>query len=422
MRYLFFILFVAMFLPNFGTGGRTDYGTFELSDLIVGPYLLVAFLIARKRSGLLVDQALEVLVVFLAWALIGALFITFRYHYGTDYYERFSLLKLAKFALYCAAGVATAMALTNEWIQRRYHWALLAAGVTAASGLLFLPDLKGSSVAGEAIQAYKSSNGMSVLLSMLACYLLALWLAQTKSPLWRRCALPCMGLMFLGGAVSRGRGGWVAGLMGLAYLGRRYGINRRLATSAALAVALIAVAYAYVDVFRAQVNYTLFPDPEHEKEYNSGVFGIDDGERLSIFRDSVVHILDAPVYGTGFYHRGGDSGLYLSGSHNFFLQMFLETGLVGGALFLAFLFLLWRHAKSHMARAAGYEIPLKAALIAAIVGPMSGEYFYGGITLFALFALYAPCGALLRASSARLRASGTGLSSPVIRQSSPQMR
>lgn len=265
MRYLFFILFVAMFLPNFGTGGRTDYGTFELSDLIVGPYLLVAFLIARKRSGLLVDQALEVLVVFLAWALIGALFITFRYHYGTDYYERFSLLKLAKFALYCAAGVATAMALTNEWIQRRYHWALLAAGVTAASGLLFLPDLKGSSVAGEAIQAYKSSNGMSVLLSMLACYLLALWLAQTKSPLWRRCALPCMGLMFLGGAVSRGRGGWVAGLMGLAYLGRRYGINRRLATSAALAVALIAVAYAYVDVFRAQVNYTLFPDPEHEK-------------------------------------------------------------------------------------------------------------------------------------------------------------
>ncbi len=38
----------------------------------------------------------------------------------------------------------------------------------------------------------------------------------------------------------------------------------------------------------------------------------------------------SPIFGTGFYHRGEKSGLWLTGSHNFWIQMFLETGLVGG--------------------------------------------------------------------------------------------
>ena len=211
MKYLFLVLFVAMFLPNLGAGGTTQYGSLELSDFIVGPYIVVALVVARRRRGLLVDQVLEVVLLFLAWACIGTIFIDFRYHYASDYYSRFSLLKLAKFAVYCAAGVATARALTNKWIHCRYQWAILAAGVTTATALLLIPAHKGPMKMDEALQAYKANNGISVLISMLVCYLLALWLANASSSMWRFCALPSMGLMVFGGVVTRGRGGWVAG-------------------------------------------------------------------------------------------------------------------------------------------------------------------------------------------------------------------
>ena len=42
------------------------------------------------------------------------------------------------------------------------------------------------------------------------------------------------------------------------------------------------------------------------------------------------------------------------------------------------------------------RVPLKAALVAAIVGGMSETYFYGGMVSFSLLAVYAPTGALLR--------------------------
>jgi len=42
---------------------------------------------------------------------------------------------------------------------------------------------------------------------------------------------------------------------------------------------------------------------------------------------------------------------------------------------------------------------LRAALVAAVVGGMGGEYFYGGITLLALLAVYAPVGGLPAAAS-----------------------
>jgi hypothetical protein len=39
-------------------------------------------------------------------------------------------------------------------------------------------------------------------------------------------------------------------------------------------------------------------------------------------------------------------------------------------------------------------VPTKAALVAAFVGGMSGEYFYGGLPLFTLLAVHAACGSL----------------------------
>jgi hypothetical protein len=45
------------------------------------------------------------------------------------------------------------------------------------------------------------------------------------------------------------------------------------------------------------------------------------------------------------------------------------------------------------------DVPLKAALVAVIAGGLGGEYFYGGIILFTLFAVYAQTGGLPVAGS-----------------------
>ena len=84
----------------------------------------------------------------------------------------------------------------------------------------------------------------------------------------------------------------------------------------------------------------------------------------------------------------------MSVSHNFFLQMFLETGVPGGLLVLAIFYGLWRQAGCPAARRRGLDVPAKAALLAAVAGGLGGEYFYGGIGLFTLLAVYAVGGSL----------------------------
>ncbi len=61
---------------------------------------------------------------------------------------------------------------------------------------------------------------------------------------------------------------------------------------------------------------------------------------------------------------------------------------------LAIFWTIWQQAGTELAVKRRLDVPLKAALIAAIVAGLSGEYFYGGITLFALIAVYGTVGSL----------------------------
>jgi len=121
---------------------------------------------------------------------------------------------------------------------------------------------------------------------------------------------------------------------------------------------------------------------------------VDDGARFSTWVHEAPKLINAPVLGTGFYHRGGTSGLWDSGSHNFFLQMFLETGIVGGILMMSVFALTWRQAGLKTTSPNKISVATRAALITAIVGGMSGEYFYGGVSVLVLFATFAIAAAL----------------------------
>jgi hypothetical protein len=74
--------------------------------------------------------------------------------------------------------------------------------------------------------------------------------------------------------------------------------------------------------------------------------------------------------------------------------MFLETGIVGGLLLLAIFALTWRQAKLTAISQNKISVATRAALITAIVGGMSGEYYYGGVSVLVLFAIYAIAGSL----------------------------
>jgi hypothetical protein len=121
---------------------------------------------------------------------------------------------------------------------------------------------------------------------------------------------------------------------------------------------------------------------------------VDDGARFSTWVHEAPKLVNAPILGTGFYHRGGTSGLWDSGSHNFFLQMFLETGIVGGILMVSVFALTWRQAGLKTTSLNKISVATRAALITASVGGMSGEYFYGGVSVLVLFATFAIAGAL----------------------------
>lgn len=379
--------FPLLFLPNLGMGGRTSFGALDLSDVFICPYVFMVALQGRTGGRTLSGKVAPLMVIFVGWALFVTLLMTARYRYDDTFHLVLSLLKLVKFVLYGLAGMLTARALTNDRVRQGFIRSLAFAGIVAGLGLFWVGQKSAMTEETQAL-GYKASNAVSVMAAIVGCYLCGLWLrGKVESRLSRWLVLAAMASLIVGSAISEGRGGWVAGIAGVGYLCYRSGLQKRSLLIVAGASAFSLLLYAFSPVFQQRVQFTFF-------QGNSSSGPIDDGGRPENFTKGVEQFQSSPILGTGFFHRAGETGLYVHGSHNFFLQMFLETGIPGGLLMLGICYRLWRLAGSASARCAGLEIPSKAALVAAMVGAMSGEYFYGGITMFALLAVYAACGSL----------------------------
>jgi O-antigen ligase len=106
---------------------------------------------------------------------------------------------------------------------------------------------------------------------------------------------------------------------------------------------------------------------------------LDDGARLGTWLHESTKLAEHPVLGYGIFHRGGASPLWSTGSHNFFLQMFLEAGLLGGGAFLWFFWTLWRATQTLQGQAG---IGTRAVLLTVVSGALGGEYLYGDAPLY----------------------------------------
>jgi hypothetical protein len=152
----------------------------------------------------------------------------------------------------------------------------------------------------------------------------------------------------------------------------------------------VAIAYTQNESFAHHVDITVNPELLDEETEFAQASGFDDGNRMTIFLKESVKLVNDPIFGAGLFHRGfGGVGLDPNGSHNFFLQMFLETGLVGGGIILALFYRLWMTSGPQPGRS-NEQLGVRAAIVAGVVSSCTGEYFYGGVVLFYLFALVGP--------------------------------
>lgn len=394
LKRLWPFFFPLLFLPNFAGDATTQFGVIEMSDYLIVPYLILLWIAADIRGRNLFDKAMPLILAFLGWVFIGTITINLRYDYQDYHYTLFGLLKLAKFILYGLAGYLTTKCLNDDRDRRRFGAAIVGACIVFGISAIFFGSKSRQSAAlgaGEDIVAFKAANAISVYAAMMACYLAGLWARRSvMSRRTRRLTLLAMVLLVLGSAITEGRGGWIAGILGFAYILTRGGLRRQVAALVVAVPLFVLASYYYVPAFRSRVDITLNPVAAAA----STTAGIDNGGRLTIWQDSLAQLPSDPLFGTGFFHRGGLTTIYDTGSHNFFLQMFLETGIPGGLLLMLIFRNFWVQAGSSMSKKLGAELPVKALMVSAVAGGMGGEYFYGGIGLLTLLSFYAICGSI----------------------------
>jgi O-antigen ligase len=395
MTRLWLFCFPLLFLPNLGFSQETTYGVVELSDWVIVPFVLLLLIAPSVGYRQKISQVNLLLVGFLVWASLSTLSIHARY----DYLDAVPVLigcfvKLAKLALYVTAGVLIATKLISARVRAQWLWSLLAAVAILSAGLLASVDGQRTQFMDN-VAGYKSYNSMIVSMVILLSFIAGLWIDNAASRRWRSAALVVVGFAICAVLLSasldaHGRGGWLALIVGCGYIFWKK-TRRTKAFAIVLFLGLIGFsAYRTLPNFKSLVDTTISSPDQDEANQISGV---DEGARVDTWIHEAPKLVNAPLLGTGFYHRGGPSGLWDTGSHNFFIQMFLETGVVGGVLVIMIFALMWRQAGSAISRQAKISVATRAALITAIVGGMSGEYYYGNVSVLVLFAVFAMAGA-----------------------------
>ena len=115
------------------------------------------------------------------------------------------------------------------------------------------------------------------------------------------------------------------------------------------------------------------------------------GSRISVLISFLKYIPSAPFFGVGFWNRSSYSNIMKYGSHNFFIQMLLETGIAGFSLFILLLIQLWKDSKhcfKHLKNSKGSVLGFQAAFISILTSCLTEEYLYGGIVLLTLSIYY----------------------------------
>jgi O-antigen ligase len=169
---------------------------------------------------------------------------------------------------------------------------------------------------------YAGSNGLAAFEAQFAIFLVAMWgcLRNWKAKIG---CLALAGYSVLCLMYSLSRGGYAAFLAGWVFLGV---VRQRV---------LLVLLLAFLLVWTAVV-----PNAVHERvdmtyDESSGEMDHSAQVRVEMWDDAMTLFASSPLLGTGFYtyafmHRVGE----YSDTHNFFVKVLMETGIVGMLIFL----------------------------------------------------------------------------------------
>lgn len=374
---LFFAVLVP-FVPDFGQVGRTSaLGQVTLADKLLVPGFIALASIARKLPPTPMERHARALLAFIVIALIASASVPLRFPTADPRVAVMGVLRIAKFSGYVFLAFASLRCFASPLYRRTVvtGWGL--GVVLLSSVLVYQAQILDQGLPGPRQANLLPGNPVSVA---LACVVVSSTYVLTSGRLagaraWMLAAVTFSGVV--GMIFSQGRGGWLSLLLGAAFMTRR--IRLRFLAAAAVVGLIVAVAASNSPSVARNLQQLVVEEKDYSVTGEDAESSVDDGGRIQNWVHESGKLAEHPLLGFGIFHRGGVSPLWSTGSHNFFLQMFLEAGLLGGAAFLWFFWNLWRATRTLQREA---RIGGQAVLLTMGFGAMGGEYLYGDSPLY----------------------------------------
>lgn len=379
-QILIFLAVFVPFLPLFSLAYEIErLESVSLVDRALIPACLVLIYFARSLPPTAVERHARTLGLFVLIALVASLSVPFRMPTADARVAIVGVLRIAKFSAYALLGLAALrLFAAQEW--RRVVVASWCSGVVVqAAALVYQARAYDANLTKTAAPLVRG-NPVSVALAMLVASSLTLLMSNIRIERYRSLLLGVTAFGVLGMIFSQGRGGWVALVIASAYLVRR--VRVRYLIGAALVALVAFFAAANSRSVATNMRKMIVEEQGYTATGEDDATELDDGARIQTWVHEASKLSAYPLLGWGIFHRGGASPLWSTGSHNFFLQMFLETGLLGGTTFLWFIWVLWRDTRTLPYQ---FRLGSQAVLLAMLAGGMGGEYFYGDLPLYAFF-------------------------------------
>lgn len=158
-------------------------------------------------------------------------------------------------------------------------------------------------------------------------------------------------------------------------------IRKRLKTAVILSIVGITIFALNSDYIHRNLFESKYKDPiTYEDSYTGGRYNLaKEGLKSILWYDYLI--------GVGFYSRfyqGRDR--YILGTHNTYVQILWEAGIVGLVLFLNIFYQLWLISKS-LLRKTVFSSYFNVIMFVALLTGLSGEFYYGPMYFFAQFML-----------------------------------
>lgn len=337
---------------------------------VVGVVILAGWLLSiavRRRLRLGMSPFLVVLALFLIWcgvSLVNALDL------GPGLVRTFTFLQLATAAVMFSTVVDTPRKL------RGVYWGVVL-WTCLSTSIAIVEYYLGITRVAVGLAGNRNQLATFVVIAIVCAYLL---FQTARGALTRGFLVGVLPLLFLGLALTLSRSGLICLIIALAFVWYRIARERGVVILTASAVVVLLVAASLPDMFWERTS-TIIPAIEKQE----GTFGI----RVRLWKIGLRMIQDHPVVGVGpgnwlvafpRYARGRILERNLN-SHNQYISVASEMGLIGVALFVALNILALREAglatrlgkKRDLKEMRALAVATEVSILVLMIGGITGD-------------------------------------------------